>query len=34
VLPGHAAIDILLRRAFDNAQIELDAAINQADLGP
>jgi DNA-binding HxlR family transcriptional regulator len=31
VLPGHAAIDTPLRRAFDNVQIQLDAAINQAD---
>jgi hypothetical protein len=29
VFPSHAAIDTSLYRAFDNIQIELDAAINQ-----
>jgi hypothetical protein len=32
VLPGHAAVDTPLRRAFDNVQIQLDAVINQAKL--
>jgi hypothetical protein len=29
-LPGQAAIDTPLRRAFDNVQIQLSVAINQA----
>ena len=29
-LPAHAAIDTPLRRAFDNVQIQLSVAINQA----
>jgi hypothetical protein len=31
-LPGHAAIDTPLRRAFDNVQTQLDASINRAQL--